>query len=169
MNFTMVRRKNSCPIVTLVASLSISVVFTLAASVVLLIMNSSTEFVRPRDLGLLRLAYKYWDGPIVYLDRLAYKYWDGPIVYLDRALPALVSRHFYLPDPANILPLSAWAAIWKPPSCLASGDHSLPACLDTVSAFSSRPGKTKAGSILEADLSSSLFPGDTVARCDHLV
>ncbi len=154
MNFTMVRRKNSCPIVTLVASLSISVVFTLAASVVLLIMNSSTEFVRPRDLGLLRLAYKYW---------------DGPIVYLDRALPALVSRHFYLPDPANILPLSAWAAIWKPPSCLASGDHSLPACLDTVSAFSSRPGKTKAGSILEADLSSSLFPGDTVARCDHLV
>ena len=154
MNFTMVRRKNSCPIVTLVASLSISVVFTLAASVVLLIMNSSTEFVRPRDLGLLRLAYKYL---------------DGPIVYLDRALPALVSRHFYLPDPANILPLSAWAAIWKPPSCLASGDHSLPACLDTVSAFSSRPGKTKAGSILEADLSSSLFPGDTVARCDHLV
>ena len=154
MNSTTVRRKNTHPIVTLVASLSISVVFTLAASVVLLIMSSSTEFVRPRDLGLLRLAYKYL---------------DGPIVYLDRALPALVSRHFYLPDPANILPLSAWAAIWKPPSCLASGDHSLPACLDTVSAFSSRPGKTKAGSILEADLSSSLFPGDTVARCDHLV
>ena len=96
----MVRRKNSYPIVTLVASLSISVVFTLAASVVLLIMSSSTEFVRPRDLGLLRLAYKYL---------------DGPIVYLDRALPALVSRHFYLPDPANILPLSAWAAIWNLP------------------------------------------------------
>ena len=100
MNSTTVRRKNTHPIVTLVASLSISVVFTLAASVVLLIMSSSTEFVRPRDLGLLRLAYKYL---------------DGPIVYLDRALPALVSRHFYLPDPANILPLSAWTAIWNLP------------------------------------------------------
>ena len=98
MNFTMVRRKNSCPIVTLVASLSISVVFTLAASVVLL--SSSTEFVRPRDFGFLRLAYTYL---------------DGPIVHLDRALPALVSRHFYLPDAANILPLSAWAAIWNLP------------------------------------------------------
>ena len=98
MNFTMVRRKNSYPIVTLVASLSISVVFTLAASVVLL--SSSTEFVRPRDFGFLRLAYTYL---------------DGPIVHLDRALPALVSRHFYLPDAANILPLSAWAAIWNLP------------------------------------------------------
>ena len=100
MNFTMVGRKNSYPIVTLAATLSISVVFTLAASVVLLIMSSSTEFVRPRDFGLLRLAYKYL---------------DSPIGYLDRALPALVSRHFYLPDPANILPLSAWAAVWNLP------------------------------------------------------
>ncbi len=98
MNSTTVRRKNTHPIVTLVASLSISVVFTLAASVVLL--SSSGEFVRPRDFGFLRLAYKYL---------------DGPIGYLDDALPALVSRHFYLPDPANILPLSAWAAVWNLP------------------------------------------------------
>ena len=74
MNSTPVRRKNTHPMVTLVASLSISVVFTLAASVVLL--SSSGEFVRPRDFGFLRLAYTYL---------------DGPIVHLDRALPALVS------------------------------------------------------------------------------
>ncbi len=98
MNSTTVRRKNTHPIVTLVASLSISVVFTLAASVVLL--SSSGEFVRLRDFGFLRLAYKYL---------------DGPIGYLDDALPALVSRHYYLPDPANILPLSAWAAVWNLP------------------------------------------------------
>ena len=64
----MVRRKNTHPIVTLVAALSVSAVFTLAASVVLL--PSSREFVRPRDFGFLRLAYTYLDGPAVRLDPL---------------------------------------------------------------------------------------------------
>ncbi len=98
MNPTMVRRKNTHPIVTLVAALSVSAVFTLAASVVLL--PSSREFVRPRDFGFLRLAYTYL---------------DGPTVHLDPVLPAFVSRHFYLPDPANILALSAWAAVCSLP------------------------------------------------------
>ena len=57
----------------------------------------------------------------------------------------------------------------EPPSCLASGDHSLPARLDVGSTFSSWRGKTEARAILGADLSSSLFPGDALARCDHLV
>ena len=94
----MVRRNNTHPIVTLVAALSISAVFTLAASVVLL--PSSREFVRPRDFGFLRLAYTYL---------------DGPAVRLDPVLPALVSRPFYLPDPANILAFSAWAAVCSLP------------------------------------------------------
>ena len=92
----MVRRKNTHPIVTLVAALSVSAVFTLAASVVLL----PSSRVRPRDFGFLRLAYTYLDGPTVHLDPF---------------LPAFVSRHFYLPDPANILTLSAWAAVCSLP------------------------------------------------------